>query len=734
MNLDEWKVAFGNLDWIEQSNVIYLISKRARSDPETIMSFLASFCLSSEPNMPDKLRAIALLGSIRFIRSNPGYRYDILRACEPILKVPVGAPISASSGWTVGPCLKFVASFLHLRYCRDKDYPAVLSSILDAAAHFTELVQSWSTHITYDYFTELLEYESHRFTGDISLFFLDLFAACLIGLDDNWLDQHVFPKLKQHVEEKVPFAVPMLMKIILPGPIPQGAYFEELPQLVQDFLRNLALGDLTSIPTSMLVQLNVPNPQTALETYIQTPLPTERRHDKRFPTLAGVDETDWTQLGHAYGDASDSPTQLGRVISLNPEIRKRAFHSLSIGANHQGNVYSCTAPLAKWMLKFLEYSMQQDKAQIIRWLISVAIGNPTEYCYKRFAMDFRMPADGGEDFRYNPAGPKHIRDCYTTVLEGYPILANVLANETTDIEAATQAACSLSYFPPHKSDTVALIVSILKSSDHRLEHPSFKGTLFMTLSGLVVPVDAEYHTVAAMFSDVWQNADPSETQSARYLRSVAMFCHLRMLQDNFDPLPMEWRVTAIELMSLPATPPWGEYKPLVWPWDFDLLPQAVTPRKSEFMDLLLEKLRSATSPADAEGFASLLLKCCWARPYSFWSTSSSVPDWYDLRVAFLDDLQRKALRVIAETDLCWSRACSKGDIQDAINKFGECDEVGLFSGLQKELQNFLEVGHPICRDQLLLTLEKLDSLPPISKDDIASGTVDTNKHNRARFL
>ena len=60
--------------------------------------------------------------------------------------------------------------------------------------------------------------------------------------------------------------------------------------------------------------------------------------------LNGLDAIDWPALGHAYGSAIDTPTDLRSLTSAMPELRAHALQQREMSICHQGSLYSDSIP------------------------------------------------------------------------------------------------------------------------------------------------------------------------------------------------------------------------------------------------------------------------------------------------------------------------------------------------------------------------------------------------------
>ncbi len=67
-----------------------------------------------------------------------------------------------------------------------------------------------------------------------------------------------------------------------------------------------------------------------------------------------IAETDWSELEHAYADASDAPFQLMALIDGDLEARSAAVGFLDAAILHQGSVYTATGPAARVVAAMLD--------------------------------------------------------------------------------------------------------------------------------------------------------------------------------------------------------------------------------------------------------------------------------------------------------------------------------------------------------------------------------------------
>ena len=68
-----------------------------------------------------------------------------------------------------------------------------------------------------------------------------------------------------------------------------------------------------------------------------------------------IDSIDWDNLSHAYGVASDAPSELKNLLSNNQDARENAVYGfLYSSAYHKGDVYSCTPDVILCVLHIIK--------------------------------------------------------------------------------------------------------------------------------------------------------------------------------------------------------------------------------------------------------------------------------------------------------------------------------------------------------------------------------------------
>lgn len=101
--------------------------------------------------------------------------------------------------------------------------------------------------------------------------------------------------------------------------------------------------------------------------------------------LEGLDDIPWTELEHAYGSASDVPDLIRKLGSKEKEIRDSALWHLCGNIFHQGTRYEASPYAIPFIFELLEDSSIEGKADLIQYLLALAMGYEEEYLPSGFS-------------------------------------------------------------------------------------------------------------------------------------------------------------------------------------------------------------------------------------------------------------------------------------------------------------------------------------------------------------
>ena len=90
--------------------------------------------------------------------------------------------------------------------------------------------------------------------------------------------------------------------------------------------------------------------------------------------LEGLDKINWSQLHHAYGDASNVPTLIRKLLSQDEGERDEAEQDLFNCICHQGTIWEATSYAVPFLWELVKSPETPDKLKIIFLLASFGIG------------------------------------------------------------------------------------------------------------------------------------------------------------------------------------------------------------------------------------------------------------------------------------------------------------------------------------------------------------------------
>ena len=88
--------------------------------------------------------------------------------------------------------------------------------------------------------------------------------------------------------------------------------------------------------------------------------------------------TDWENLHHAYGPATDVPGQLSALNSEDPAARRAAVSELTSNVCHQGTRWQASAYVVEPLVRLVDSTTTPDRATLLDVLHAVAIGDRLE--------------------------------------------------------------------------------------------------------------------------------------------------------------------------------------------------------------------------------------------------------------------------------------------------------------------------------------------------------------------
>lgn len=95
--------------------------------------------------------------------------------------------------------------------------------------------------------------------------------------------------------------------------------------------------------------------------------------------LESLDKVDWSKLHHAYGEASDVPVLIRRLLSHDEDEREIAFRDLHTNIWHQGTIWEASSFAVPFLQELLKSSETPDKLSVAHLLANLATGTHAYY-------------------------------------------------------------------------------------------------------------------------------------------------------------------------------------------------------------------------------------------------------------------------------------------------------------------------------------------------------------------
>jgi len=168
--------------------------------------------------------------------------------------------------------------------------------------------------------------------------------------------------------------------------------------------------------------------------------------------LEKLDSIPWSELQHAYGNASDVPRLMRSLFSLEKEVRAKARDELFNNINHQGSCYQATLYAIPFVFELIQNSDVADRHLLIYHLVCIAVGLDSDYQPYEFGLaEFRRLFEGKaaklSDKQQSKfvSGPHIELACYESVNAKTNVFVSLLSDDLEEVRVAS--AYALCWFP-----------------------------------------------------------------------------------------------------------------------------------------------------------------------------------------------------------------------------------------------------------------------------------------------
>ena len=188
--------------------------------------------------------------------------------------------------------------------------------------------------------------------------------------------------------------------------------------------------------------------------------------------LEGLDDVDWTNLHHAYGEATNVPEFVRGLLSDDEDTREWAIDALYFTIYHQGSVYDSTARAVPFLLELVTASEVRNRHKIIALLGRIARSKP----YDPTAMPGLFIPDNFEEIHKIEVAA--IAAAHDAVRQGIPLLLELLFSPDPMIQQ--NSATALFAFPEDALQTNPM----LNQAWHLTANPMVKAACLFSLDKL----------------------------------------------------------------------------------------------------------------------------------------------------------------------------------------------------------------------------------------------------------
>jgi len=164
-------------------------------------------------------------------------------------------------------------------------------------------------------------------------------------------------------------------------------------------------------------------------------------------------KANWSELTHAYGDASDVPQLIQSIQSSDEDEREEALDELYSNIWHQGTVYEATVKALPILIELYKKKKVIDLDGLAFLIILITDGKG----YHQVHSQEENSSEIIELIRKEQQVISLIRDIFEPNLN---LFLPYLEHENEDIRSNT--ACTLSQYPAHATTIVPKVKAVLK--------------------------------------------------------------------------------------------------------------------------------------------------------------------------------------------------------------------------------------------------------------------------------
>lgn len=389
--------------------------------------------------------------------------------------------------------------------------------------------------------------------------------------------------------------------------------------------------------------------------------------------LEGLDDIDWANLEHAYGEASDVPKLIRSLASKDEEERRGALWELYGNIFHQGTRYQATVYTIPFIFELIRDPNVPDKASLIKFTVDLALGYPEAFLPKGpnvedWAIDAQQLKEESESEDlddFDADWLKHIDafiNSYKAVLKEVDTYYNFLDSNNPEIKI--MAIFGVAWFREKASESILKLRSLLGKEKDEI----ILANLLISLSMLDAYVEER--------NDEEQLRNYFTKHKSLLVKISAAIALVNILNEEVDIAPIDYI-----LQQLPAIIDMN-MSPFEFPWnDGELLgfiSEVIKFCAVQFPEKVVPDLSNLLSKLTGVQALNVIYSLLWV-------VFPDLPEQDTWTLKQLNKYQKMVLRVLAKNDKLWiDEDLEMADLSTLLWEYK-------LPNNQKDLRKFLEL-------------------------------------------
>ena len=388
--------------------------------------------------------------------------------------------------------------------------------------------------------------------------------------------------------------------------------------------------------------------------------------------LEGLDDIDWANLEHAYGEASDVPKLIRSLASKDEEERRNALWELYGNIFHQGTRYQATVYTIPFIFELIRDPNVPDKASLIKFTVDLALGYPEAFLPKGpnvedWAIDAEQLKEESESEDlddFDADWLKHIDafiNSYKAVLKEVETYYNFLDSNNPEIKI--MAIFGVAWFREKASESIPKLRRLLGKEKDEI----ILANLLISLSMLDAYVEER--------NDEEQLRNYF-THNSLIVKISAAIALVNILNEEVDIAPIDYILkqlpVIIDMNMSPFEFPWNDGELL------GFISEVIKFCAVQFPEKVVPDLSNLLSKLTGVQALNILYSLLWI-------VFPDLPEQDIWTLKQLNKYQKMVLRVLAKNDKLWiDEDLETADLSTLLEEYK-------LPNNQKDLRKFLEL-------------------------------------------